>query len=221
MKQILILFSIHPIFAFPIRVSMAKYKSLSDEALFDKVRLDDTLAFEQLYDRQWEVMFSSAMKVLHDEALVQDIIQEVFLSIWKRRKEIIFKGPIVAYLLKCVRNLTLREIEKDITRKNYQDSLQNLPNIEIENPAVLVELKELEAIIKEAIEQLPPKMREVFLLRKMENRSYKEIAESLNLAENTVKKQLHLAKNRIKEALTSSTIPKYLLIIALLNIYKK
>jgi RNA polymerase sigma-70 factor (ECF subfamily) len=123
----------------------------------------------------------------------------VFVSIWKRRKELDIKGTVIAYLLRSARNLSIRAIEKNNTRQRFIESLSEYTRHLEQLPEVnKLELYELEARVNKAIDALPSKMREVYLLSRMENLSYRDISRQLGIAETTVKKQVSNALKSIK-----------------------
>lgn len=178
---------------------MTSYSTYDDGTLVRLLKSGEEGAFTELYERHWEQMSVYVLKVIHSEEDAHDIVQEVFVSIWKRRMELDIKGSMIAYLLKSTRNLSLRYIEQNITRQNFLDKLsEHLHHADILPTPALLELQELEAKVNKAIEALPPKMREVFILSRMENQSYRDIALALGIAETTVKKQVSNALKAIK-----------------------
>ena len=93
-----------------------------------------------------------------------------------------------AYLLKSVRNLSIRYIEKNINKQNFLNSL----SVYYQHPDILtavntLELQELESRLADVVARLPHKMQEVYVLSRQENLSHKEIAQRLGIAETTVK----------------------------------
>jgi len=177
-------------------------QSYTDLELIELMRTDDEAAFAEIYRRYSLMLISYSLKVIQEKEQAKDIVQEVFISIWKRRVNLNLSGDLSHYLLKAVRNLSIRYIEKNITEKNFTKRFalftQHLPF----SPYSALEIQELEEKIEAAINNLPPKMKEVYYLSRYENLSYKEIANKLGIAETTVKKQvsnaLHIIRNEIK-----------------------
>ena len=180
---------------------MALYSSYTDEQLLALLKGGDEAAFTELYDRHWERMSAYVLKVIQSPDDAKDIVQEVFVSIWKRREEIIVSGPLIAYLLKSVRNLSIRYIERNITQHRFLDRLTEHTR-QLDLTAVnSIELDELEKAVDAAIAKLPPKMQEVYRLSRYENLSYRDIATRLGIAETTVKKQVSNALKNIRSEL--------------------
>jgi RNA polymerase sigma-70 factor (ECF subfamily) len=175
------------------------FSTYTDEQLLLFLREDEAAAFTEIYQRYWEQMALYVLKVIHSREEARDIVQEVFVSIWKRRKELVVSGPLIAYLLRSVRNLSIRHIERNLDRYKFIDSLteqmDKLPGLPEVN---MIELKQLEEQVDKAIAALPPKMREIYLLSRQENLSYREIAQKLGIAQTTVKKQVSNALKNIR-----------------------
>lgn len=173
--------------------------SYSDEQLLLLLHEGDEGAFTEIYNRHWEQMALYVLNVIHSREEARDIVQEVFVSIWRRRRELVIGGSLIAYLLRSVRNLSLRHIERNLHRYEFMDNLTTQLDHLQATPAVnLAELKQLEEKVDKAIAALPPKMREIYLLSRQENLSYREIAQQLGIAETTVKKQVSNALKSIR-----------------------
>lgn len=174
------------------------HQQLTDERLLQLLRENDAAAFAEIYERYWERLSLYVLKVIHSSDDAGDIVQEVFVSIWKRREELKVNGPLASYLFKCVRNLAIRYIEKNITKRNFLSSLSmHCQQVDVSTVDAL-ELRELESKFAGAIAKLPPKMQEVYVLSRQENLSYREIAQQLGIAETTVKKQVSNALKVIR-----------------------
>lgn len=176
------------------------HNQLTDEDLMQMLRSDDASAFAELYRRHWEKMSLHVIKVLGSKEDARDIVQEVFVSIWRRRNELEITGPPVAYLLRSVRNVAIRYIERDINRNRYIDSLSAIAQGFETDPNSEYELKELQWNVEKAVANLPAKMQEVYILSRRDKLSYKEIANHLGIAENTVRKQLSNALKSLRAA---------------------
>lgn len=181
---------------------MHAYASYSDQQLLVLLRQGRELAFTTLYDRYWAEVFRSVMRLIRCQNDAEDIVQELFASIWKRRATLDIKNSLGAYLHVSARYMCLRYIEKNITafpqRKALAYALEPtiMPCIESQMDA-----NTLEGAIESIVEQLPEKMRAVFRLSRKEHLSYREIAEKLGISEGTVKKQVYNALRIIRRNL--------------------
>lgn len=177
---------------------MTRYACKTDEELLELLKKSDEGAFTELFDRYWERIAVYVSKVIKGQDDAQDIVQEIFISIWRRRGDISLKSTLLAYLLRSARNLSIRYIERNINQEDLIKSLsEQVQSMDLSAISVL-ELQELESKVDEAIGKLPEKMRQVYLLSRHENLSYREIASQLGIAETTVKKQVSNALKHIR-----------------------
>lgn len=131
----------------------------------------------------------------------QDIVQEVFVSLWTKGAGIQLHTSLAGYLFTAVRNRVLNLIEQS---KTYQHHLDSLAAYLSENAAPAADAVDEELLFKlfEAeIDNLPRKMKEVFELRRQGELSYSEIADKLSLSDHTVKKQISNAIKILRDRL--------------------
>lgn len=180
---------------------MSVYSKYADPILLNLLKEDDQLAYTEIFERYARLLVNHAYKILGSRDEANDVVQEVFLSIWNKRHEITVTGSFSAYLYKAVKNRILNHIAHEKVVSNYADSISNF----IEEDYVFADSrlreKELEAIIAKEIASLPEKMREVFLLRKVEELSYDEIALQLNITDKTAKQQVYNSLKILREKL--------------------
>lgn len=178
----------------------------TDAKLLRRMADGDNQAFTTLYRRYWEGLFVTAAKALRSKEEAADVVQEVFLSLWKRRNEINVQGSLSAYLHTSVRYKCIHYIEKNINRRDYLDLLtETAINISPVNPENNLQLKEMEEAINKTVLRMPAKMQEVYKLSRQQNLSHKEIADSMNISVETVKKHIQHALNLIRTDLPSGT----------------
>jgi RNA polymerase sigma-70 factor (ECF subfamily) len=174
----------------------------TDEQLLQQMADDDRQAFTMLYDRYWEDLFITAAKSLRGKEEAADVVQDVFLSLWKRRNELILQGSLTAYLHTSVRYKCLNYIEKNITRRDYLLRLAEvIVSSSAANAEVNLDLKEMQKTIDRIVASMPTKMQEVYKLSRQEQLSHKEIAENMSISVETVKKHIHHALHLIRKDL--------------------
>ncbi|WP_104385421.1 RNA polymerase sigma-70 factor [Sphingobacterium sp. HMA12] len=178
------------------------HTDLSDKELIALVLKKDEQAFGLLYERYFPLLFIYANKIISDEEVVKDILQDVFVSLWsKTRLEI--NTSFSSYIYAAVRFQLFDYIDKQKVRQGYADSLQHfLDRGEYATDNYLLE-KELQQQIEKEIMNLPPKMREIFILSRQEEKSYEEIARQSNVSLNTVRKQVSNALKIMRSKFTS------------------
>ncbi|QIL42283.1 RNA polymerase sigma-70 factor [Pedobacter sp. HDW13] len=180
---------------------MPSLSHVPDHELILLINQEEEQAFTEIYNRYWEKMASYAVRLTKSEEEAADIVQEIFVSIWNRRITLVIKSTLGAYLIRSTRNLCLRYIERNIHTDNFLDKITEQAVDNSLNIEESISLKELQENIDLGIAKLPKKMREVYLLSRDEQLSYREIAEKLNIAEGTVKKQVSNALKIIADSL--------------------
>lgn len=179
----------------------------TDEVLIRQIVDDDSDAFTLLYRRHSDDLLLTANRALRDKSAAADMVQDIFLSLWNRRKEIQITGTVRTYLHTAVRYHCLHYIEKNITRHDYLSRLaETVEEFVSDNIIEELQLKELRQVLHEVISHLPIRMQEVYKLSRDENLTHKEIAERLSISVETVKKHIQHALQQIKSALISHVL---------------
>lgn len=159
------------------------------------MREGDHRAFTQIYERYKGLLIVHASKKLDgnlEEA--KEIVQEIFSNLWYNRYNSPEIANVSAYLYRITRNRILNHIEHQTVVSRYADDFTRFSSTYNAPTDERIREKQLLAIIDKEIAALPPKMKEVFLLSRRAHLSHKEIAQKLDISENTV-------KNHIKSAL--------------------
>ena len=154
-------------------------------------------AFAYLMDTYHKKLCVYAKSLCRDVYLAEDIVQNVFENIWKQREKLKEMYSVKSYLYKSAYNEFINQYRKKSSlleiEKKYVDSL----NIVLEEDSS--ELNRLITLVKQAIEELPPKCKEVFIMGKREGLTYIEIAEHLNISFRTVENQMSKAFTIIRK----------------------
>jgi len=179
------------------------YKTYDDFALLALSKAGDGKGFAEIYDRYWALLYRHAYKLLRDEALAQDIVQEVFVTLWDKKDDLDLRSSVNAYLYAAARNKVLNIIQKEKHQKRYLASIVHfVKSSEAITDHVLRE-KMLQEKIEKEVAHLPAKMRHVFEMSRIHHLSYKEIAQELQLSDKTVKKQVSNAIRILRFKLSS------------------
>lgn len=185
---------------------MDSYKFLPEQELLHLLRKDDQEAFEEIYRRYYPKLRGYVLKFVKVPHHAEDIVQDAFLKIWEIRNSINPEKFFSGYLFTITRNLVFKFLK---FASNYTDVLDEVlisvfpGNVENEN---LLEWKELGEEIQQAIQNLSPKRREVFLLCKEEDMSYEDVSKMLGISRNTIKEHMVLAMKSIKSYLKSRSL---------------
>ena len=166
--------------------------------LASRLRKDDINAFNTLYWEYHAAVYANALKLIKDPVIAEDIVQEVFVTVWGKRHTIDPEQDLVGWLFVISYHKTIdqlkRKLKETLAHKNI--------SISIEDHSILVnsDLKEEQlTAIEEAIDQLSPQKRKVFELCKVQGRTYKKAAEELHISKYTVKEYLSEALVSIRK----------------------
>lgn len=172
---------------------MAPLNMLSDMELADLFKSGSHAAYEEIYNRYYGALYIHAFKRLQDREECRDIIQELFTHLWLKREEIELNGQLSGYLYTSVRNRIFDLLARKKLKASYITSIQEfaLSNQIATDHRVRQNL--LMTIIDQEIQSLPPRTREIFELSRKGHFTHKEIAEQLNLSEQTVKSTVNNA----------------------------
>lgn len=187
----------------------------SESASLQLLRQGDRQAFTELYDRYWEMLYRYVVSVLRGRADAMDVVQDTFVALWQQRDTLDGVGSLPAYLKAMARYKALKSIRTHIREHDYLESLLDFFNQHGESPEDLLVANELRDIIDSEIERLPTMMRQVFILSRQENLSYKEIASKLIISDKTVKKQISNALKILRTKVNDPYITSLWLLAAL------
>ncbi|MBA4167667.1 MAG: RNA polymerase sigma-70 factor [Chitinophagaceae bacterium] len=170
-----------------------------------QIALNDQVAFRKLFDFYSSRLINFSFVIIKDKDVAQEIVDDVFIKIWKQRQQVAQINNMRVYLYTAVKNTSLNYLAKKATDVITQPF--DFLNIEISdqgNPEKTMVNNELMSLINTAIEGLPPRCKMIFKLVRQDNLKYAEVAEILNISPNTVDAQMVIAVKRISEKLKNS-----------------
>ncbi|WP_158994094.1 RNA polymerase sigma factor [Mucilaginibacter sp. L196] len=169
---------------------MNVYQQYTDKELTAFLKSGDQLAYTEIYDRYIFVLLSHIYNKTRNREEAKDIIHEVFTKLWANREQLQITISLAGYLYTSARNIVLNHVtHKEVESKYFASVLKFA-----DQPQTITDHRirenQLIAIIEKEIAQLPVKMREVFELSRKQHLSHKEIAERLDISEQTVSKHV-------------------------------
>jgi RNA polymerase sigma-70 factor (family 1) len=173
----------------------------------------DELAFSELFNEHWEMLFKYVIRILPDEDDVADVIQETFITLWELRGKMDSVRSPKAYLLIIARNFAFRRLRERMKQSSFEERLVSFYGEADKATEQAIDEKVLSSLIDEEIDKLPSKMREVFILSRKEHLSYREIAKRLNISDQTVKKQIHNSLKYLRLKIDNEYIPYLTLLL--------
>ena len=170
----------------------------TDPELWQMMGNDDDSAFEEIYNRYSKKMFIYAFNVFKKEEICEDIIQNVFIDFWSKRKEVKIIN-IKSYLFQSVKFQLFKQMRNEKISQVHLSRL-NIVDVSLDFSQQL-EMGELEARINEEVNKLPPRCQEIFIMSRFHYKSNNEIALELKISMQAVKNQISKAIKLLKEGL--------------------
>ncbi|WP_293710122.1 RNA polymerase sigma-70 factor [uncultured Parabacteroides sp.] len=157
--------------------------------------------FKKLFELFYPPLCQYAKRYIEDKAIREDIVQEVFASLWENRMKMTEGISIRAYLVVCTKNQCISYLRREGYMQQYMDlQIRKITSADSgENDIYL--LTELQALLDKALSKLPETYRLVFEMNRLEGKSFDEIAETLNISVRTAKRYKSQATDILKEDL--------------------
>lgn len=177
--------------------------AVHDASLIAEAASGDVPAFAQLVDRYRAAVCSVALAIVRDVATSEDVAQEVFVAAWRRLSELRSPDSLGPWLRQIARNRA-----NDVLRHRVRESPVDPqgPMSSVTDPADLHETAlaaERDAVVEEALDELPTDAREILLLFYREGQSVRQVARLLDLSEVSVRKRLSRARRRLRDDVLS------------------
>lgn len=172
-----------------------------DYLLWSISNKDDQTAYRSLFEQYYVALCQFARRYIDDQETREDIVQDVFFTIWEKRKTI---SPTISarnYLVTCVRNLCLNYLRDQGYKQDYETNIQKRIPAYVENQDDIYTLQELRELLNKTLAKLPPEYRLAFEMNRFENKSIEEIAEIMGVSDRTVKRYKSRAIEILKEEL--------------------
>lgn len=183
--------------------------SLADEELISRILEGEIGLYEHIMRKYNQRMYRVCMSIIHDDAEVEDLMQNAYIKAYENLHRFEGKSKFGTWLLRILINESLLWLQKNKRKIHYQqtvlaDNKTDAFNTKTNNPAHQVMNNELKKILEEAIGQLPPKYRTVFIMREIENMTTEETGKSLQISQINVKVRLNRAKEMLRKTLMNS-----------------
>lgn len=183
---------------------MKDYPKYPDQQLINYLRKGEICAFDELYRRYAGKVLMFSSTYFWNEFEAEDIVQEVFIQIWERRKELRSDCSFQSFLFTCVKNRVLNRIRKRKVSIQYQ--AQDLDLLVDESTGEFESIfEEKQKTVAQLLGTLSPTQKQIFSMSKLEGYSHQEIAKMLNISIRTVEHHIYLAKKQLKSDLVSQS----------------
>jgi len=190
-------------------------QNLSEELfIFQRLADGDHSALRFFFDKYYDDLCNFVNLYIRNKLVAEDIVQDIFVYLWEKRGVINMDTSVKSYLLKAARNKYLNHLRNEKSQQAINlKVIANIVTTEAPNYNLL-DVGRIEGFINESIEKLPPRCREVYLLHKHENLSYRQIASRMAISEKTVENQMTIAIRKLREQLTPFYKEIFILLLA-------
>tara|TARA_R110002050_G_C8959927_1_gene514221 strand:- start:1027 stop:1671 length:645 start_codon:yes stop_codon:yes gene_type:complete len=182
---------------------------ISDDLLIQKLRKGDPIAFEEIFSKYSNKLYQFSLSYLKSEADAEEIVQDVFLKLWEKRKAIKTETSFQSYLF----TITLNFIKRHFNRKARADQYKHELASQFFNSDQLeasITYQDLLNKLDLLINQLPEKRKQIFIERKQHDKPVKQIAKELGVTPKTVENQLTRALNFLRAELQKDNFGGFL-----------
>ncbi|MFT6336251.1 MAG: RNA polymerase sigma-70 factor (ECF subfamily) [Halioglobus sp.] len=172
---------------------------VSDIEVLDMLKSKPEVALRSLYSAYYRYVCTVVYKMIGDGSIAEDISQEVFIEVWKRRESLDVKTSLKGYLRMIAVNKTLNHIRTKKMDFEQEDAILQVPSTENSTQKKL-EAEDLQNAINIAVDDLPERCRIIFGLSRYEEQTYREISEQLGISIKTVENQISKALKLVRKA---------------------
>lgn len=170
------------------------------DVLFSRLRNGDELAYEEIYRSYSKLLLQAAYQKTKDKIVAEDLVQNIFISIWEKRESLMVKDAR-HYLLGCLKYSVINYIRAQVVENKYI-AFSQYTHTEEQEVYSKIELNDLSGILEKGISSLPEKTQEIFRLSRFEHQSIKKISVGLKISEKAVEyhitRSLKFIKNYLK-----------------------
>lgn len=192
--------------------------NMNTERFFlERLSEGDELAFRYIFDRYHAFIYSFARRMTDSDMIAKDIVQDVMIRLWMNRENLAEVTNLGAYINRITRNLVLNGMKRKAYETAFLDELQQNAgyNNSTEETAFR---REMEKLLHEAVEQLPPQQRQAYILSRHTGLSHEEISKRMFISRETVKKHVMAALRSIRVYLEKNGNAMGLLLLIIADI---
>lgn len=178
------------------------YTYMTDSELLDLLKDEDALAFNTLFYRYWDRLYKTVLAKTDESQTAFDIVQDVFVQLWQQRNNLEIRESLPQYLSGIVRNKIFNYYRTTRRQNEQLKQLNTLLSVTEETEHYTINVKEeleKEMAWEQAVDNLPGRMKEIYILRSRHQYSFRNIAESLNIKQQTAKNAFSRATELLRD----------------------
>ena len=168
--------------------------------------------YSKIYAIYFPKLVRFSQTYLHTQEDAENLVQDIFLYLWENREQIPLLGNMNAYLFTVVKNRCIDFLRRQAKNDEKKRSLSELEEKELQFKLYSFSVADIEHLISQAVDSLPARCKEIFILSRIEGLRHKEISERLNISVNTIESQIAIALKKLKVAL-KDYMPLFIFII--------
>lgn len=194
-------------------------RSSCDEVLLEAMKNGDAASFNILFDRYWQILYTTVFNISKDSEASSDVVHDIFLNLWLKRdrvKILCFKGYITAsaryHVYRYLKSAKRKAIE-------YRSDLEIHGNSAVNMGESNIRFREFKRKVEWHMEGLPKRCKEIFTLSRMDELSNDEIAQRLDISKRTVENQLTHALHHLRISLKGISLFLIILLFSFHGLY--
>ncbi len=180
------------------------FESLTDNDLLDLLREGNDDAFTEIFNRYWKPVLAVAANKTGDLDEAEDIVQDLFISLWKRRENLQLTSSLGSYLAVSAKYKVIKVLAGRHRILSLEAGSQEAALTSASGTESAIEMEQLTCQVSEAVESLPEKCKIVFRLSRESGYSHKQIAQQMAISEKTVEAHISRALRAIRHAIVHS-----------------
>lgn len=193
----------------------------SEQALLEAVARGDEKSFGELVKIYWPQIYGTALRLIREPEQAKDLAQDMFMKLWNNREKLPGVSNVKSFLYVSARNLVMDHLEKKVlTTSNIEYLVDYFQESNTADAQRKMEFAELEQTLAAAIQSLPGKTKEVFILHRFGGLNHAEIAQKLGISEVSSKTYIVRALKDIRLYLAQHSESTYLLVLAFFGLLK-
>jgi len=179
--------------------ALKEHKNIVEKKLIQRLSCGDEMAFEILFYRYRGKVGNFIKRSIPPQIDLEETVHEIFLRIWISKERLDADRPFGPYLFRVARNIVIDELRKNIQHSIYFHDGSFPSDFCTNDTDFKIEERELQNWFKTILEKLPEKRRNIFMMNRFEDLSYRDIASKLNISENTVDTQIRRTLQHFRE----------------------
>ena len=169
--------------------------------IFNRMADGDKEAFRFFFDKYYTDLCNLVNIYLHNQAISEEIVQDVYIYFWERKDNIKIESSVKSYLLKASKHKSLNYLRNEKNKLNILEKLSKVTSNTPDVPDSIMDASQIRAVIEQSVNSLPERCRQVYMLSREKDFTYREIANELGISEKTVENQMVKALKKLRELL--------------------